>query len=655
MEPAHNLRRPWLALLVAVSLGVIRPAEALQAEFRLPAERAGFAPRDPLVVALADVSPERLDRLRLELDAFDVTDVVEVAPSQLVYRPVEPLAPGTHELRLVEYSETGEAIERGRWRFEVRQEATATEHAYRVALEGAAQRRVSTANLSPPPAKTVTQASLELDSQWRDARYQFNSRLGGVYDGSVSGDPAQLTDLLLSAGDREGRNQVQLGQHALPGDSLIRQGFLRRGLSVGIRRDSAWFGAYAQNTRTQAGFDDPLGLARRDRLTEGMAVQYVPWPETPRRLVLRGEWLRSRGGDEGAAELGDEAGTDSAAGGDAWMVAADTYRLQGRLRLYGEYARSRFDYDGSAGVMAPYADSALQFFAQYVPPPQDALEWNAGLHYRQIGSFFRSLANPGLPGDRRSLVASAQVRRGGLETAFSAALERDNVNGLADLPVVESRVLQARLRWMPETPGAGGWFANPSYSLDLAWTANRQIADGAGFSGTPTDNRSQDLYFAAAFAPGSWRWSVDYRHNRFDDRAGAQADTRDDLLGLALELPVGEAVYLGPSLQIGRARDRHSGAERRDQVLGLSASLSLDTLSGSLEYSDARYVFADGGGDSRTRTLGLMLAYQVREARGAWAGLQFFVNANWSEAGPETALARQIYLGIRTGLARSGG
>ena len=655
--------RQWVVRvgLVAALATARAGAAEWQAALAAPAERSWYGPRDPLVVTLTDIPAELTEQLRLELDAFDVTDMADVQAGHIRYTPVEPLAPGEHELRLVEYTDTGDIIERGLWAFEVRHSARFRELAFSPGAEVAVQGRVSDANLSPRPDEGVVQASLRIEGAAAGDRHRLALRSNLVHDSSLPADRTQLYELLVSGGDSAGRFALQAGQHEVEGTSLVRQDFVRRGLSGAVALGPARIGAYVQRTDTQAGVRDPFGLNDGDRLTRGLAAQVSPWRHDPGRLVLRGEWLRSTGAEEGVAEQGDGGAPGKGPGGDAWMLAADSTLFSGRLRLYGEYARSRYDHDGRDTGFGAVSDDAFQLFAQYRPVSAGTLDWNAGVQFQQVGTFFRSLANAALPNDKRMLSGTLQATLGGASAGLVLGLERDNVNGLAAFPTIESRVAQLELAWSPQGGPDGPLaqvFGNPGYQLSYAWIDNRQVADGDGFSGDPTDNASQDLYLSAGFSPGPWNWSVDYRHNRFDDDTGLLSDTRNDLVGLNLSVPVRDWLSVAPMLQVGRNRDIDTGITQRDLTAGVSLGLTLNRLGGSLQYSHTRYRASDDSLDSRTKTLGLMLAYRLVEARERRPGLELFMNANWSDSadiGFAPPPTRQIYLGVRSGVAAGGG
>jgi len=110
-------------------------------------------------------------------------------------------------------------------------------------------------------------------------------------------------------------------------------------------------------------------------------------------------------------------------------------------------------------------------------------------------------------------------------------------------------------------------------------------------------------------------------------------------------------------VQVGRNHDSGTGVTQRDFTAGLSLGLTLNRLGGSLEYAETRYRASDDSFDSRSRTLGLMLAYRLFQARERRPGVELFMNANWSdseEQGFSSPLARQIYLGVRSGIAARG-
>ena len=645
------------ALGLAAAFGLLPwpAAAAWQAVFERPAV-GWLAPGDSLTVMLEGTLPEGLSqRVRLELDAIDVTDRVGWNGQTLVYVPAEPLAPGMHELRLVEFTAQGEIIELGAWMFEVRQSENLREWSAATALQASWQARIADANITPRPAANIAQLSASVDAAASNALGSASLRAAVVHDGSLAADNTQLYELLISGNSESGELRFQLGQQALADNSLVRQDFMRRGLSVEGAAGRAWLTGYALRTDTQTAPGDPFGLARSGQLTRGVMLRFSPFRDDPQRLVMRAEWLRAEGREQGVAEFGE----NQDARGEAWSLAADAYHFDGRLRSYAEYARSAYDYD-AAGAAPRVSDDAHNILLQYLPAPRGAFEWNASLQWQRVGSNFRSLANAALPNDKSVLSTSVQAVFEGYSASLQLAEERDNVNGVNTLPTVATQLWQLDLGYsaqqfsQQETDALARLFANAVLQLRYVEADNRQVRAPASFQGDVTDNASRDLLLSAAFTPGEWNWSLAWQSNRFDDASGVQSASRSELGSFSLGLPLGEGVFVAPTVQAGQVRDLGSNVAQDELTTSVSINLALERLSGSLQYAQSRYDSVDVNYQSRSSSLGVMLNYRLLAPRAWRPALDLYINASWGEQGSALSgtlpATRQVYLGLRTAL-----
>ena len=643
------------ALLLALLLPV-RPAPAAEVpQLVLPQGRDWLEPGAALVVQLPPALAAAAAALHLELDAVDVTDLALGEGAELRFQPPQPLEAGRHELRLTEFRDDGEIVEQGVWTFEVRRSAHFQEMRFSPQAEVAWQSLVADRNLDPAPDDGVAQVAAGFDGALANPGYRLEARNSLVHDSSLGEDRTQLYDFLFRAGTA--RASLQLGQQAVGTQSLIMEDFTRRGLSGSVQTGPARLTAFALRTDTATAFADALAPRTRDQLTAGLTASVSPWRQDPERLVLSATWLKGRGSDQGVAELGNSPPDERPAEGGAWSLALDSRLLDQQLRLYAEAARSRYDFDGAGTGFAAEDDGAYRLGIQYRPQGDGELDWAAGLQWQQVGSFFRSLANAGLPGDKRLLNGTLALARGGLSANLLLGLERDNLDDRAEFPTIRSRVAQLDLAYSMATADDTGpsLFANPTLQLSYARMGNRQIDSPALYTGDDTDNINQDLALGAAFAPGTWSWSLSYQFNRFDDDTGVLASTRSDLVGVDASVPVGDWLTLSPALQVGRGEDRATGAKQDDLAALLGLALALGPVTASLDYSFTRSRASDDSIDAREQVLALALNWNLLPARAGRPGLDLFMNANWSDsdAGRDAAgipLSRQVYLGLRAAL-----
>jgi hypothetical protein len=123
-----------------------------------PPAKASLSPTSSVTVSVpADLSAAQLASLAIEIDQIDVTAIARIGGGSIVYAPPQPLTPGTHALRVVEYA-GGRVISRGEWRFTVStgQQGPARGWSVKGSVDVLASERVADSNLTPPTPPAFT-------------------------------------------------------------------------------------------------------------------------------------------------------------------------------------------------------------------------------------------------------------------------------------------------------------------------------------------------------------------------------------------------------------------------------------------------------------------------------------------------------------------
>ncbi|HEV2287295.1 MAG TPA: hypothetical protein VGR80_14725, partial [Steroidobacteraceae bacterium] len=103
-------RAPAVAKLVGLALlacgGGVQAVAASPAGWSIQAPaQAAVSPTSSLTLTIpADLSAAQLASLAIEIDQIDVTAIARIGKGSIVYAPPQPLTPGTHDLRVVEYA-----------------------------------------------------------------------------------------------------------------------------------------------------------------------------------------------------------------------------------------------------------------------------------------------------------------------------------------------------------------------------------------------------------------------------------------------------------------------------------------------------------------------------------------------------------------------
>lgn len=581
----------------------------------LLASEAGYrAPDDDLRITLpAEVSAQELAGLSLELDGIDVTALVLRDGASLSYQPPQPLAPGEHELRLLEYGDDGSIVERGQWRFRVRQSLLFESSSWQARADLNGSYRLADRHLpEPAPNRSQADGALALsgelaDRDWglkADASFLYNSRP----ELTVQGDRFDLGEYLVSGRYRNA--YARLGHQLMGPESLLLGGFNRRGASAGFTafEERVGFSGFSMRTGPIVGFGHGLGVDDPEQRTNGLVLSARPLGD-PETLTLAAVHVDGEGSSSGVGTGGDLDDPSNEATG----VLAESLLLDRRLRLRGEAASSRTDFDGD-GTLEPTDDRAHSLLVVYAPQqPADLgghpATWNVGVEHRRIGTYFSSLGNPSLPSDRQGVRAFGDLLWNGFSANLSAGRETDNVDGIDGVPTVATRQLSLRAGYapQPDPEGPAGWrlFAQPNYSLSLAETRQEQL-EAAEDDAWPTDRRLSDAQLSVYFFPDPWSWGAGVGVNRYDDYGDASPDTRNQLIFLTADLPLGERLRLGPELQASRLRYEDSGesvsslmarlsvqAELLPERLRAALSLSLNQDSASDDSLDGRQLLAE--------------------------------------------------------------
>ncbi len=303
---------------------------------------------------------------------------------------------------------------------------------------------------------------------------------------------------------------------------------------------------------------------------------------------------------------------------------------------------SRFDPDGDRdGSLDSETDQAYSLLALYAPGGRPELaglpvSWSIGVEYAEIGSYYRSLANPVLPNDRRALRLFGDASWNGLISGVSLGHETDNVADIAGVPTTATDQIRLQLGYTPSAEAEPeGWspFARASYSAMLSLI--RQAYDDAPAGiGLELDRVSRDLRLSAYFAPGSWSWGLGYGFSDFDDKAATGADSRSHLASLSASVPLlDHRLWLRPDLQWNRLDYPELDYRQRSLLarLGLEAALLPQRLTLVLDLSVNRERSNDDSVDSEMRFLQANLSWSAWQPSDYRPGGSVFLSGSYQD------------------------
>src|SRR5580658_3851856 len=157
-----------------------------------PPAQVALSPTSSLSASIPpDLSAAQLAGLAVEIDQIDVTAIARIGGGSIVYAPPQPLNPGTHALRVVEYS-GGRVIPRGEWRFTISTGAKGPARGWSVkgSVDVLASERVAEYNLTPPtPPAFTANGTFDVKAIRTVSEWTAQASIEGLY-GSDNGTSA---------------------------------------------------------------------------------------------------------------------------------------------------------------------------------------------------------------------------------------------------------------------------------------------------------------------------------------------------------------------------------------------------------------------------------------------------------------------------------
>ncbi|WP_273438224.1 hypothetical protein [Sedimenticola selenatireducens] len=639
--------RPTRRCLTLLSLLFISPVMAnWTPELAAPADSGFRQPAEAIRLFIPpDVPLETLQRLTLELDDIDVTAMVGREGDYASFVPVQPLGFGQHRLRLLENSADGSIIERGFWRLEIRKSAAFREATLNMATSAELSQRLAENNLSDlPPQRTQGTGSAIIQGRAADNDWQAGVNLPLFYSSNSEGREVDVGEFLMDW--QQNALSAKVGHHPISPDNLVMSGFNRRGVS-------ASYSAQAFDTRVTgfsmrgsqlAGFQGGLGVTDNTDQVNGGVVTAYPINRTDASMAVSAIYLSGEAPDTGQGV----AGSSLATGGDAWSIMADNLWLEKRLRLRGEYARTDYDFDGSGGYESE-KDDAYSLLLTYKPwmdkqVNDQYLDWNLGTEYRQVGTYFKSVASPGSTADRKTARLFSDLTWGGFNLQGQLSQETDNVVDLPTLPRLRTRLatLSTTYTPMPDYTPEGelvtGWMGYPSYSLFGNLQSAKTTARSSADPNTWVDTQTRILGASANFSHDNWSWGINHTWTRLYDDSGEGGtpttnESRSRSTGLDFFFTLTPNYTLTPHVAWDETAYLDLGYTDKSLLwgVGLDARLIPDQLTGRLEYSLNRAWVTNDSSDNTTDQVSASLTWNAVKSSPTRPGVSLTLSGDYHE------------------------
>jgi len=613
------------ALLIGACIGKIIPASAVEPgdwAISLKQPSSGYyGPQDELRMGIpAQVPVAELQQLKLEVDGIDVTSFIESDGNDAVYKPAQPLAWGNHEARVVEYTPDGDFIERGKWTFSVRKTGTFQEASLNADLSLTGRERIAQRDKNDQLRPFGGNGSATINGNLAGDNWKTNANGQFIYldpEGNARNQKRNVDvgDFLLSA--QGGPLTLRAGHHSVAGDNLLmQQGVSNRGASATIATDVLHSSAtgFAMRASPVTGFQHGFAISNPADRIEGVTVETYPLVSETSTVKIAGVYVHGNG-----TESGDFVGGDTTTmGGDGVGGTIDSVFFSNRLRLRGEYARTRFDFDGNTGSLAPISDHAYTGLGTLkvldgIQLANKPLDWTIGAQYRYFGANYRSIAEVTgglLDTEVAQLFTDASwagiSMNGELDQAF------DDVSNVAGLPKNRTRLATMTLGWSPppdydeQGKTVTGFFGAPTLSGTVTSQQMLSVLPGALPSDrldTLTNTLSADVASAYIFTHTSWNWHVNYMVTWIGNHIDPTGSTRTDSASAEMSFAANDhSLTVSPRIELIREKNRGFHVDRKTIHPSLNTAISLldGRLNGSVTADVSRIFTNDTTQDGTT-------------------------------------------------------
>lgn len=645
----------WALASVMMTLHAVAFAQPLQwkPEFVRP-EPGTAAQTAPLRIHVAGIPEDTPERLGVELDNIDITALAVLDGTDIVVTPAQPIPFGAHMLRLLESTPDGNIVERGRWAFEIRKSAAFREAQLQTNATLSATQRIAERNADTSAGRQQANGSAQIQGAVANDDWQAKGTASIVANSQSNQLPRQQGHLDIGQYVVEAQRGAISGrvgdQAAIAPESLVMQGFARRGVSANVTAaGEARLTGFSLHATPLAGSDNLSGVRDRDNRVDGMIATVNPIRGRPEALALSGTYVDGNATDASGVGV---AGSPQSFGGRAGSVAADARLLDRLLRLRGEYAQSRYDFDGMNGTLEPQSGHAYSALANYSPWHRlmvlgQPLVWSIGAQKQLLSTFFHSPANPATVADRDTRQLFTGLNWHGLDAQASAGKEHDNVDDLALLPRTETTQHSFALNYVPVPPAAQASGAPPSVpfygqpNLTASYmSVKKELADNPGGLPLPLGplHETTNLMLGAQFQYAKWNWGLGHTRVVDNDFANLAPDTRTNSERLQAGVQLAK-LAVGGSVQYDRADDVTD--DSRTQAITGTATLGYpftERVTSNVAYS-IRHARALPQSDELSSDTTIALNWVIVPAKEQRAGLSLGLDGSYHSCHDKLAAA----------------
>jgi len=615
------------------------PAQALELG---PTSGGRHQPMDSLQVLLTGEKPQQL---LFELDGLDVTALARFHPGQAVLHPSQQLATGGHHLTV--YRLVGETLHKLR---DLPFQVTAAPGFALANVDIQATLNVSYPALRQGPAHAQAQTGWQSDGaaningKWGHRDWEVGANANVFFDtlrGRSSGfsgggeqSVADLGDFLIQA--KKGNLSGKIGHHDVGEQGLVLHSFHRRGISIGWQTRNKRYGAtgFAFSSEPVSGFRHGLGVGSKRTRVTGTTATLKPFAAGAEATTVNLTWID---GQTQGLRTSSIVQDNRIKGGNAVGLEATRGFFHNRLKLRGEWAGSHYDFAGQQSGQSATPDDARVIAVKYQPIVADYANHQSqslelGLDQRHIGTFFRSLANPGLPADLDSSRGYAQYSNHGAVLQVTVEKQNNNSGDSPLLATIETLLKSVTASYSPLYLDGGkpGFLGRPSFGASWSESTQKSQYTPPNYPLKLDTSTTQTTLFSS-FSHTRWDWTINLSRGEISDALGTVAGSKNTLLGLGLNLRPGRATQLGGQWQYSR-QTSDLGAATDQYLVNLNLSTELIpkklAANGRFSWNEQK---SDAVVQSRSATMDLGLSWIALAARPKRAGLTLWLRGQYNQ------------------------
>lgn len=606
-----------------------------------------YSPQSELRMAIPpEISIKELQQLKLEVDGIDVTDFIERDGDDAVYRPVQPLAWGKHDIRIVEYMPDGEILERGEWSFEVRKsnlfrEASLNANLTLTGMERIAQRNQNTqANPFSGNGSLMVVGSVANDTWKGDGNGEFiyDDVNGNARNGKRSID---MANFLISA--QSGPLSVHAGEHNISADNILLQnGINNRGISATLATPAmhSSLTGFTMRSSPVTGFQHGFAISNPNDRIQGLTLESYPMANQTGTIKVTGVYIDGNGTQAGSSVGGDS----TTMGGTGAGGTVDGVFFSNRLRLRSEYASTRFDYDGKTGALPSASDHAYTLLASFkildaASLADHPIDWTLGVQHRYFGTDFRSAADVG-GGIFDSEVSQLFTQANWNDLSLNGEVDQgfDNTSAAVDLPTNRTRLGTLTIGWNPQADYDNqgvpiiSFFGIPSLTGSITSQQVRTVSLGS-IAGIGLDTLTNNLMTDARFTYATWNWHSNYTVTWLENNTDNTLSTRmDNISADSTFAMLDQRLSLMPRIELIREKNRGTLIDLKTIHPSLTVAVALleNTVNGSVTTDMQRIFSNDGNQDNTTWSVNGNLDWNALQATALRPALTLSLMGNYA-------------------------